>query len=203
HFLPAGTLALLPMTRRRMSVVWVETQDEARKLCAAPAEEFVLRLQALAGHRWGRLALLDAPHAFPLSLAISRAFSGKRIVLVGDAAHGVHPLAGQGLNLGLRDVAVLADVLREAVINGLDFGDPAVLRDYEMGCRPAAVAMAGATDGLFDLFTNALPPVRILRDAGMKAFGASKTLTDYSLLYAAGLQTPMPRLFAAANITNP
>jgi len=195
HFFPAGTFALLPMTGNRFSVVWVERPEEARRLCKGARESFVEELTKRAGHRWGHLQLLDEPKTFQLTLSIARSFFAERIVLVGDAAHGVHPLAGQGLNLGLRDVALLVDAINDSALRGDDLGSAETGKAYEQSNRPGAVAMAGATDMIFDLFSFQSNAAKFLRSVGIAGFDKLPQLKSRIMQYAMGREAAAPRLF--------
>lgn len=195
HFFPAGTFALLPMTGNRFSVVWVEQPDEARRLCEASQDIFVSELARRSGARWGNLQLLDRPKAFPLSLSIARKFFAERTILAGDAAHGVHPLAGQGLNLGLRDVALIVEALNDAALRGDDFGSAETGRHYEQRNRPGAVAMAGAIDMLFDIFSLQNSAARQFRSAGLAVVDKLPHLKTGMMQYAMGRDSTAPILF--------
>lgn len=163
HFLPSGPFATLPLTGRRSSIVWTEKRD----LVDRDEADFKRALEQRFGHRLGALDVLDRPRAIPLDLIVARDFVADRFALVGDAAHVVHPIAGQGLNLGLRDVADLVDHVAESVRLGLDPGAPDVLAAYQRARRFDTVAMAASTDALNRLFSNDRLPVRVLRDVGL------------------------------------
>ncbi|MCE1235408.1 MAG: ubiquinone biosynthesis hydroxylase [Hyphomicrobiales bacterium] len=183
HFLPAGPFATLPLTddaagRHRSSLVWTEKTAVAERLTRGDDFTFSLELERRFGREFGRLEALAKPRAFPLGLTLARDFVRPRFALVGDAAHGIHPIAGQGLNIGLRDAATLAETIVEARRLGLDPGGFDVLRGYERRRRFDAVEMGLVTDALNRLFSNDLPPVRALRDIGLglvDRLGALKT----------------------------
>src|SRR6202171_3752147 len=122
HFLPAGPFAILPLTGRRSSLVWTEKRAEATRITALGAEEFHGELEQRFGLHLGEIKALDRPRAFPLGYFVARSFIGERLALVGDAAHVIHPIAGQGLNMGLKDVAALAEVIVDAARLGMDLG---------------------------------------------------------------------------------
>ena len=198
HFLPAGTLALLPLQQRRFSVVWVEDSVRAQQICSSSQEEFLQQLLLRVGHRWGEIKLLDQPVSFPLSLEIAREFRADRIVLLGDAAHAIHPLAGQGLNLGLQDVAYLVDGLSTGLKAGLDIGSDSLLRSYQRKRQFDTLAMAALTDGLFELFSLEFGLARILRGAGMDLINTSGLFKSRLLTQAAGNPAAGPALFLQA-----
>lgn len=191
HFLPGGPLALLPMrsddgTGRRTSIVWTERRPEAERLAGLDAPAFVAALERLIGHGLGSMRLEDRPQRLPLRLSLARTLVAPRLALVGDAARTIHPLAGQGLNLGLRDAAALADAVGEALRLGLDPGAPDVLKTYERARRADAVAMAVATDLLNRLFSNDSAPVRLIRDLGLGLVDRAPGLKRWFMTQAAG-----------------
>lgn len=186
HFLPAGPFASLPLKGNRSSLVWTEAPDTARALLAMAPGDLAARIEAAMGSVLGRVEIVETVQSFPLGLVLAHRFAAPRIALVGDAAHVIHPLAGQGLNLGLRDVAVLAEVLVDAVRLGEDFGRLDVLERYEGRRRGDTAAMALATDGLNRLFSNDLAPVRALRDLGLSLVDRATPLKDAFMAQAAG-----------------
>lgn len=179
HFLPAGPFAILPLPGsgrlmpHRSSIVWTERADAARRLIEGPQDEMAKALAARFGPGFGEAVAERPLRALPLAAGLARSFVAPRLVLLGDAAHEIHPLAGQGLNLGLADAAALADRVVASIRLGLDPGRPEVLRDYERARRPAAVALAALTDGLNRLFSTDAIPVRALRDIGLGLVDAS------------------------------
>ena len=194
HFLPAGTFAILPLVGKRSSIVWAERSGEAERLVALPPAEFKEELIRRFGLKLGEIELLSPPRAYPLSFAIARRFVAARFALLGDAAHVVHPLAGQGLNLGFRDVASLAECVVDAVRLGLDPGSPGALKRYERWRRFDTAMMAGATDGLNRLFSNHSDALRIVRDVGLGVVERMPGLKRYFSREAAGLTGEVPRL---------
>ncbi|MBN8533526.1 MAG: FAD-dependent monooxygenase [Rhizobiales bacterium] len=195
HFLPSGPFALLPLDENRSSMVWSERTDIAKRMLelSVPAliEEVVRRA---AGWR-GEIKGIGQVSSHPLSLGIARRFFADRVALVADAAHVVHPLAGQGLNLGFADAATLAELVVEHVRLGLDPGDPTLLETYQARRRPPAVAMAGLTEGLNRLFSNDFGPVRLVRDIGLGLVNRSDRLRSLLRKQAAGRDTGEPKLF--------
>jgi len=194
HFLPAGPFAILPLTGNRSSLVWTERRADAERLVKASPERFLEELELRFGHHLGTVTVLDRPRAFPLQLKLSRAFVRPRFALAGDAAHGVHPIAGQGLNLGFRDVAALAETLVEAHRLGLDPGSLTVLQRYERWRRFDTFEMGATTDILNRLFSNDNPALRILRDVGLGIVDRLPPLKKMFIREAAGAGGELPRL---------
>src|SRR5665811_802315 len=166
-FLPAGPFAILPLTGKRSSLVWTEKRSEATRIVTLGADEFHGELEQRFGLHLGEIKALDQPRAFPLGYFVARSFIGERLALVGDAAHVIHPIAGQGLNMGLKDVAALAEVIVDAARLGLDPGSATVLERYQRWRRFDTVAMGIATDGLNRLFSNRSDVLRLVRDVGL------------------------------------
>lgn len=193
-FLPAGPLAILPLPGNRSSIVWSEEAAQAEALMALPEAEFLLALRPRFGDFLGDIRLAGARWSYPLELSLAAAMTGPRLALVGEAAHALHPVAGQGLNLGLRDVAALADVLVAARRRGEDIGAPDVLERYARWRRFDVAAMAAATDGFARLFSNDNPLLRGLRDLGLAAASALPGLRRALAREAAGLTGELPAL---------
>ncbi|MDB5644003.1 MAG: 2-octaprenyl-6-methoxyphenyl hydroxylase [Hyphomicrobiales bacterium] len=194
HFMPAGPFAMLPLTGRRSSIVWTEPNDEARSYLAMSDEDFVAEVDRRFGPSLGRFQLEARPAAFPLRVHIARRFTAHRVALIGDAAHLVHPLAGQGLNLGLRDVAALTGLLADPIRLGLDVGGASVLAAYERARYFDTVAMMAGTDGLHRLFANDSGPLRALRDLGLGVVNRLPRLKRTLVREAAGLAGDVPAL---------
>ena len=194
HFLPAGPFAILPLTGNRSSVVWTEKAHLAGPILAQNEADFQAELEARFGDYLGRLTLEGPRFSYPLSFQLAQRYTAERLVLIGDAAHAMHPVAGQGMNMGLRDVAALAEALVEARRIGQDLGDPAILARYERWRRFDNLLMMGLTDGLVRLFSNDWAPVRLARDIGMAAVNRVPPLKHFFMRHAMGLVGELPRL---------
>jgi 2-octaprenyl-6-methoxyphenol hydroxylase len=194
HFLPAGPFAILPLTGKRSSLVWTETRSEAKRVTALAADGFLRELELRFGLRLGEISVLDQPRAFPLSYFVARSFIGERLALIGDAAHVIHPIAGQGLNMGLKDVAALAEVIVDAARLGVDFGEANVLERYQRWRRFDTMAMGLATNSLNFLFSNRSTLLRSVRDIGLGIVDRLPPLKDVFIRQAAGLTGEVPRL---------
>lgn len=194
HFLPAGPFAILPLTGRRSSLVWTESRGEAERIVALPGDEFHRELEQRFGLHLGELRAEGTPRAFPLGYFVARSFVGERLALVGDAAHVIHPIAGQGLNLGLKDIAALAEVIVDAVRLGLDPGQKDVLERYQRWRRFDTMAMGVATNGLNLLFSNRSDLLRTVRDFGLGLVDRLPPLKNALIKQAAGLSGEVPRL---------
>ncbi|PDQ19169.1 2-octaprenyl-6-methoxyphenyl hydroxylase [Mesorhizobium sanjuanii] len=198
HFLPAGPFATLPLKPgkdgNRSSIVWVERTEDARKLVDGDDLVFEHELELRFGLKLGEIRVADKPRAWPLGLTLARAFAAPRIALVGDAAHGIHPIAGQGLNLGFKDVAALAEVVVEADRLGQDIGALDVLERYQQWRRFDTVQMGVTTDVLNRLFSNDIGPLRAVRDIGLGLVERMPRLKDFFIRQASGLSGDTPRL---------
>jgi 2-octaprenyl-6-methoxyphenol hydroxylase len=200
YFLPGGPFAILPLTDQRASLVWTETTRRAEALKAASDEAFNAHLM----RRFGEFldgAVPEGPRfVYPLSLELAEKLTAPRTALLGDAAHGVHPVAGQGLNMGLKDAAALAEVLIEAVRLGEDFGSEMVLDRYARWRRFDNAALAAGFDGFVRLFSNDLPPVRLARDLGMAAVNRIGPLRRAFMREAGGATGDLPRLLRGESV---
>jgi 2-octaprenyl-6-methoxyphenol hydroxylase len=194
HFLPAGPFAILPLTGRRCSIVWTEDAREAERILALPDDLFHVELEERFGLHLGDIAVDGPRHVHPLGLTVARAFVAERLALVGDAAHVIHPIAGQGLNLGLRDVAALAETIVDAARLGLDFGAAHALERYQRWRRFDTMAMGVATDGLNRLFSNRSDALRLVRDVGLGLVDRLPGLKRLFIREAAGLVGDVPKL---------
>ena len=193
-FMPAGPLAILPLPGNRSSIVWAEARADAEAISRLDPDAYLARLRPRFGEFLGEIALTGKRHAYPLGLSLADSFTAPRVALAGDAAHGIHPLAGQGLNLGLRDVAALAQVLVEARRRGQDPGAADVLEDYARWRRADTAALAVATDGLNRLFSNDNPLLRLGRDLGLGLVNRLPPVRRALIREAAGLTGELPRL---------
>lgn len=193
-FMPGGPLAILPLTENRCSLVWSEATSRADALIAMDDGAFLEALRPAVGSFLGAFTLVGQRTAYPLGLTVANRLIGDRVALVGDAAHGIHPIAGQGLNAGLRDVAALIDVLTTARNRGEDFGTPVVLSRYEQWRRFDATTLAVATDTFNRLFSNDNPLLRAARNIGMGAINATPRLRRAFVRQAAGLTGELPSL---------
>ncbi|MBV9563964.1 MAG: ubiquinone biosynthesis hydroxylase [Bradyrhizobium sp.] len=194
HFLPAGPFAILPLTGRRSSLVWTEKRGEAARIVALGEAEFLGELERRFGLHLGEIRLLDKPRAFPLSYFVARSFIAERLALVGDAAHVIHPIAGQGLNMGLKDVAALAEVVVDAARLGVDIGQADVIERYQRWRRFDTMAMGFATNSLNFLFSNRSTLLRTVRDIGLGLVDRAPPLKELFIRQAAGLTGEVPRL---------
>ncbi len=206
HFLPSGPFAILPMTpassseavgqhsANRSSLVWTEREELAPSLMQLPPDKFEAEVARRFGQHLGPIKVVGARWSYPLRFHLARGYIGPRFALAGDSAHGIHPIAGQGLNLGLKDAAALAECVLESVRLGLDAGDTEALRRYERWRRFDSFALAAATDGLNRLFSNDLAPVRAIRDLGLGVVDAIGPLRRFFMRNAGGDLGKLPRL---------
>ncbi|MEM9972420.1 MAG: FAD-dependent monooxygenase, partial [Pseudomonadota bacterium] len=193
-FLENGPLAILPMTGNRAGIVWTERSDTASDIHAMDDDGYLAVLQPRFGDFLGEIELIGQRGLFPLELSIANSFVGDRVALLGDAAHAVHPIAGQGLNAGLKDVAALSQVLTDAQRRGEDIGGDDVLRRYQAWRRFDTMTLAVATDGFNRLFSNDNGVLRTVRDLGLGAVNALPKLRRSFIREAAGLTGDIPRL---------
>jgi len=200
YFLPSGPFAILPMTGNRASLVWTERSDLVDGMMALDEDAFNAEIAARFGDYLGEVRAVGPRFSYPLGLQLARDYIAERLVLVGDAAHGVHPIAGQGLNLGLRDVAALADVLAEGRGLGLDPGDFTMLERYQQWRRFDNTALALTMDGLNRLFSNDIGPLRLARDVGLSLVGKMPPLRRLFMRHAAGDVGDLPRLLKGISL---
>ena len=194
HFLPAGPFALLPLKGRRSSLVWTETDADAARILALPESAFHAELERRFGLHLGDISVAGPRHAYALGLFIARSFIAERIALVGDAAHVIHPIAGQGLNMGLKDIAALSEAIVDAARLGLDIGGADVLDRYQRWRRFDTAAMGIATDGLNRLFSNESDALRLMRDVGLGLVDRMPALKSFFIREAAGVTGEVPKL---------
>jgi 2-octaprenyl-6-methoxyphenol hydroxylase len=194
QFLPTGPFAILPMTGNRASLVWTEEASQARRLLALAEEPFAAELVRRFGTHLGDVKPIGPRWSYPLRLHLARSYVKDRFALVGDAAHTIHPLAGQGLNLGLKDVAALAETLLDAARLGLDYGQLDVLERYERWRRFDSFVLAVATDSLNRLFSNDFPPLKLARELGIGMVDRIAPLRKFFMRHAGGDLGVLPRL---------
>jgi 2-octaprenyl-6-methoxyphenol hydroxylase len=194
HFLPAGPFAILPLPGNRSCITWTEDEARGRAILALDDAGFLEEAERRFGYRLGRIGLAGPRGAWPLAMHLARALVADRLALVGDAAHLVHPIAGQGLNLGLRDVAALTEVVADAARLGLDMGSGVTLARYERWRRTDSAMSAAAFDALNGLFSNDWTLLRTARDAGLRLVDRLPGLKQLIVTEAAGLTGQVPKL---------
>jgi 2-octaprenyl-6-methoxyphenol hydroxylase len=194
HFLPSGPCAILPLTGKRSSIVWTEDTERGKAIMAADEDRFLDELIKRFGFMLGEITLAGPRQSFPLDLQIARSFVADRLALIGDAAHVVHPLAGQGLNIGMRDVAALTETVIDATRLGLDIGAAPQLERYERWRRFDSAFSAAVMDGLNRLFSNDSAPLRTLRDLGLGLVDRAPPLKRFLAREAAGGTGAVPSL---------
>jgi 2-octaprenyl-6-methoxyphenol hydroxylase len=200
HFLPAGPFAILPLKGRRSSIVWTETTKEAERIIALPDDAFHAELEQRFKLHLGDISAVGARRAHPLGFFVARSFIAERIALVGDAAHLIHPIAGQGLNMGMRDIAALAEVIVDAARLGLDIGGAEVLERYQRWRRFDTMTMGVMTDGLNRLFSNRSAVLRLVRDVGLGLVDRVPNIKQLFIREAAGLVGDVPKLLRGKSL---
>lgn len=201
HFLPSGPFAILPLRNNRSSLVWTERTSDATRLVAADDLVFEEELERRFGHKLGAIKVVGDKRAFPLGLTLARSFIAPRFALAGDAAHGIHPISGQGLNLGFKDVAALAETIVDADRLGLDIGAINILERYQSWRRFDTFRMGVTTDVLNRLFSNDMAPIRIARDFGLGIVDRLPGLKSFFIGQAAGTTAKdNPRLLSGETI---
>ena len=193
-FNPSGPIAILPLPKNRSSIVWTETLDLALKINELSPEEYINILKSKVGANLGDISLAGKRIVYPLKLSIVENFVSNRLALVGDSAHGIHPLAGQGLNLGMRDIASLVEVIVNAMRRGEDIGSLPVLKRYENWRRFETSALAASTDLINKVFSNNNKPLRFIVNTALKSINSNKILKKNIMREAAGLHGDLPRL---------
>lgn len=194
RFLPTGPFAILPLPENRSSIVWTERADLAAAMMKLNDADFTDELAARFGDFLGGVEVVGPRWSYPLSLQYAHASVAHRLALVGDASHAMHPIAGQGLNMGWRDVAALAEVLADARRLGLDLGAADVLDRYERWRRFDNTLMLAMTDGLNRLFSNDIAPLRLARDTGLAAVNRIPPLKKLFMRHAMGVVGEVPKL---------
>ncbi|HEY9163385.1 MAG TPA: FAD-dependent monooxygenase, partial [Magnetovibrio sp.] len=206
HFLPSGPFAILPLPGTpekpgcRSSIVWTERADLWPIMMELDDEAFLEELELRFGDFLGELKVVGPRFAYPLSLQYAERYTDPRLVLVADTAHGMHPIAGQGLNMGLRDVAALAEVLVEAKRSGQDIGSLTALEGYERWRRFDNALMLAVTDVLVRLFSNGIEPVQLVRDLGMAAVNEMPNLKRFFMRHAMGTVGELPKMMRGAEL---
>ncbi|ALI55871.1 2-octaprenyl-6-methoxyphenol hydroxylase [Celeribacter marinus] len=194
YFLPSGPLAILPLPNNQSSIVWTESDKVAHQIQALNDEDYLAVLKPRFGDFLGEISLAGGRFTYPLNITLANAFYAPRVALVGDAAHGMHPIAGQGLNAGLKDVGALTEVLIEAHRRGEDIGREDVLARYSQWRRFDIATMALMTDTFNKLFSNDNPMLRLVRDLGMGAVNALPNVRREAIREAAGVNGDLPKL---------
>ncbi len=193
-FMPSGPLAILPLNNNCSSIVWTETTARAAEISAMNDTDFMACLRPCFGDFLGKISLKGGRFFYPLNLTLANRFVDHRLALVGDAAHGVHPLAGQGLNLGLRDIAALTEVLANAARRGEDIGTVNVLQRYQQWRRFDISSSVASTDTINKLFSNDNPLLRSIRDLGLGIVNSTPNLRRGLIRQAAGLTGELPKM---------
>jgi 2-octaprenyl-6-methoxyphenol hydroxylase len=194
YFLPNGPFAILPLKGERANIVWAEPRAAADALLKMPEADFLAELRRRFGDFLGELSLEGPRFGYPLSLQLAERMIGPRVALAGDAAHGIHPLAGQGLNLGLKDVAALAECIADGVSLGLDPGDVTILERYQRWRRFDNVTMALGMEFFDRLFSNDVAPLRLARRIGLAGVNAVGPARRFFMKYAGGAAGDLPKL---------
>jgi len=194
HFLPSGPFAILPMTGNRSSLVWTEDETIAPGMMQLSDSDFDAEIQRRFGTHLGAARSTGPRWSYPLKFHLARDYVRPRFALAGDAAHGIHPIAGQGLNLGLKDVAALAEVVMDAARLGLDYGGIDILGRYERWRRFDSFVLGASTDALNRLFSNDFPPLRLARDIGLGIVDAIGPARRFFMRHAGGAVGKLPRL---------
>lgn len=194
HFLPGGPFAVLPLKNNHACITWSAAEAEAQRMLALDEQGFLAELDKRIGGRFGEIMLTAKPQAWPLNLKVARSYIAPRFALIGDAAHGVHPIAGNGVNLALRDVAALVECLVDAARLGLDLGDREALERYERWRRFDTVTSAAAYDGLNRLFSIDSVFLRAARSAGLSTLDQIGVAKNLIIEEATGLTGDTPKL---------
>lgn len=194
RFLPPGPFAVLPMTEQRSCIVWTEKTDYAPHIMGLNDVQFNEELAKRMGAYWGTPEVVGKRHAYPLRLMFAKEMVAERFALIGDAAHGIHPIAGQGVNLGYRDVAAMVELLSEQHSLGLDIGAPAILERYARWRRGDSVSMTAFTDILDRLFSNDIPGIRLARRLGLGIVNRAPFLKKRLMKRAMGVAGNAPKM---------
>ena len=200
RFLPSGPFALLPLTGNRSSLVWTEKEKLAKTIMGLSDRAFEAEVQERAGDFLGKISVIGGRWSYPLSVQFADTYIANRTALIGDAAHGIHPIAGQGLNLGLRDVAALIEVLVEAREVGLDIGSEDTLNRYQEWRRVDNMTLVSVTDVLTRLFSNDIGPIKMARDIGIAAVNQIPPLKKFFMAHARGTVGTLPKLLTGQSL---
>jgi 2-octaprenyl-6-methoxyphenol hydroxylase len=200
YFLPNGPFAILPLKGERANIVWAEPRKAAEVLLKMPEADFLAELRMRFGDHLGALSLEGPRFGYPLSLQMAERMIDARVALAGDSAHGIHPLAGQGLNLGLKDCAALAECLADAVSVGLDPGDVSALERYQRWRRFDNVSMALGMEFFDKMFSNRIAPLRAARRLGLAAVSAVGPARRFFMRYAGGAEGDLPKLLRGESL---
>jgi len=198
RFLPAGPFAALPMQDNRSALVWTEPEDLAPGMLALPEAEFHAEIAARLGDFLGEFKVVGKRFSYPLHMILALRYIDNRLALIGDAAHAIHPIAGQGVNVGFRDVAVLTELIIDAQRLGLDIGSQSLLEHYQRWRRFDSMSMGAITDFINRLFSNDIAPVRLARRAGLSAVNSAPSLKRFFMWHAMGLLGDLPKMMQAA-----
>lgn len=199
-FLPNGPFAILPLKGERSNIVWAEPRAAADALLKMPEEDFLAELRLRFGDFLGALKLEGPRFGYPLSLQLAERMIDQRVALAGDSAHGIHPLAGQGLNLGLKDCAALAECVADGMGLGLDAGDVSILERYQRWRRFDNVTMALGMEFFDKLFSNDIAPLRAARGLGLAAVNAVGPARRFFMKYAGGGAGDLPKLLRGESL---
>lgn len=200
YFLPSGPFAILPITDNRSSLVWTERSDLVPAIEALSDEQYAAQVRARCGAYLGNIQIAGPRFSYPLGLQVARELVAPRLALIGDAAHAIHPISGQGWNLGLKDVAALTEILIEAKRLGLDLGSTDLLSTYQQWRRFDITALAAITDGLNRLFSTDFAPLALARDIGMQAINQIGPLKKLFMHHAAGAVGTLPKLLTGERV---
>jgi 2-octaprenyl-6-methoxyphenol hydroxylase len=200
HFLPNGPFAILPLTGNRSNIVWAEPRKAAEALLKMGEEDFLAELRLRFGDFLGELSLEGPRFGYPLSLQLAERMIDARVALAGDSAHGIHPLAGQGLNLGLKDCAALAECIADGVALGLDPGDVSILERYQRWRRFDNVSMALGMEFFDKMFSNDIRPLAVARRLGLGAVNAVGPARRFFMKYAGGGAGDLPKLLRGESL---
>lgn len=200
YFLPAGPFAILPLKGERSNIVWAEPRAAAEVLLKMDERDFIAELRQRFGDFLGELSLEGPRFGYPLSLQLAERMIDQRVVLAGDSAHGIHPLAGQGLNLGLKDCAALAECIADGVALGLDPGDVSILERYQRWRRFDNTSMALGMEFFDKMFSNDIAPLKAARRLGLAAVNAVGLARRFFMKYAGGAAGDLPKLLRGESL---